>query len=211
MPDTIPILYQDDAILVVNKPSGLLTVPGRGPEKQDCLIKRLLQPYPNARIVHRLDQATSGLVIIALSHAAQKSMGRRFEERKIEKSYVAVVHGLISQASGEVDLPLICDWPNRPRQIVDHENGKSALTRYEVLESNQEKQRTRVALFPFTGRSHQLRVHMQALGHVILGDQLYATGPALAASERLLLHATSLSFLHPISEQALEIHSPPPF
>ena len=138
-------------------------------------------------------------------------MGRRFEEREIEKSYVAVVHGLINPPAGKVELPLICDWPNRPRQIVDHENGKSALTHYEVLEYNQEKQHTRVALFPFTGRSHQLRVHMQALGHSILGDQLYASGPALEASPRLLLHASNLSFLHPITEQALEIQSLPPF
>jgi len=211
MHDTIPIIYEDDAILVVNKPSGLLTVPGRGPEKQDCLIKRLLKPYPNARIVHRLDQPTSGLVIIALSHAAQKAMGHRFEKREIEKSYVAVVYGLISETAGEVELPLICDWPNRPRQIVDTVNGKSALTRYKVLNYDTEKQYTRVALFPFTGRSHQLRVHMQALGHEILGDQLYAEGPALEASSRLLLHASHLKFLHPISEQSLEFHSPPPF
>ncbi len=211
MHDTIPILYEDDAILVVNKPSGLLTVPGRGPEKQDCLIKRLLQPFPNARIVHRLDQPTSGLVIIALSHAAQKAMGHRFEKREIEKSYVAVVHGLVSETEGEVELPLICDWPNRPRQIVDSDNGKLALTRYKVLSYDTENQSTRVALFPFTGRSHQLRVHMQAIGHEILGDQLYAGQLALEASSRLLLHASQLKFLHPISEQELEIHSPPPF
>ncbi len=211
MPDTIPILYQDESLLIVDKPSGLLTVPGRGPEKQDCLINRLLKPFPNARIVHRLDQATSGIVIIALSHPAQKGMGQLFENRKIEKSYQAVVHGILTLDQSEVNLPLICDWPNRPRQIVDHENGKQALTRYEVLERDQTNNRTRVLLKPVTGRSHQLRVHMQALGHSILGDGLYATGGALAASPRLLLHASTIDFKHPVTGETLFIQSPTPF
>ncbi len=211
MPDTIPILYQDESLLIVDKPSGLLTVPGRGPEKQDCLINRLLKPFPNARIVHRLDQATSGIVIIALSHPAQKGMGQLFEKRKIEKSYQAVVHGILTLDQSEVNLPLICDWPNRPRQIVDHENGKQALTRYEVLERDQTNNRTRVLLKPVTGRSHQLRVHMQALGHSILGDGLYATGEALAASPRLLLHASTIDFKHPVTGETLSIQSPTPF
>jgi tRNA pseudouridine32 synthase/23S rRNA pseudouridine746 synthase len=211
MPDTIPILYQDDSLLIVDKPSGLLTVPGRGPEKQDCLINRLLIPFPNARIVHRLDQATSGIVIIALSHPAQKGMGQLFEKRAIQKSYGAVVEGIMAKDRGSVDLPLICDWPNRPRQIVDHENGKQALTHYEVLKRNRAENHTRVLLKPVTGRSHQLRVHMQALGHSILGDGLYATGKALEASSRLLLHAATIDFVHPISAEAVSIQSPYPF
>ncbi len=211
MPDTIPILYRDEAMLIVEKPSGLLTVPGRGPEKKDCLINRLLKPYPNARIVHRLDQATSGLVIIALSHPAQKALGQLFENRAIEKSYEAIVDGHIEKDTGKIELPLICDWPNRPRQMVDRENGKSALTHFEVISRDDKLAQTRVALHPFTGRSHQLRVHMLAIGHVILGDTLYANGDALNASERLLLHARELRFQHPLTGETLDIQSPAPF
>jgi len=211
MPDTIPILYRDEAMLIVEKPSGLLTVPGRGPEKKDCLINRLLKPYPNARIVHRLDQATSGLVIIALSHPAQKALGQLFENRAIEKSYEAIVDGHIEEDAGKVELPLICDWPNRPRQMVDLENGKSALTHFEVISRDDKRAQTRVALHPFTGRSHQLRVHMLAIGHVILGDTLYAEGDALKASDRLLLHARELRFQHPLTGETIDIQSPAPF
>ena len=150
------IIYADDTLLVVNKPAGLLTVPGRGPEKQDCLINRLLVPYPNARIVHRLDQATSGLVLIPLGYEAQKHLARQFEQRLVHKCYTAVVGGVMADEAGEVDLPLICDWPNRPRQKVDYTDGKAALTRYRVLQRSAEA--TRVALEPVTGRSHQLRV-----------------------------------------------------
>lgn len=203
------IVYADDTLLVVNKPAGLLTVPGRGPEKQDCLINRLLVPYPNARIVHRLDQATSGLVLIPLGYEAQKHLARQFEQRTVHKRYTAVVGGVVEADTGEVDLPLICDWPNRPRQKVDYTDGKKALTRYRVLQRGADV--TRVALEPVTGRSHQLRVHMQALGHPILGDNLYATPEYLAASERLLLHATAIAFSHPRTGSAVHCDSVPPF
>ncbi|WP_024460042.1 pseudouridine synthase [Marinimicrobium sp. LS-A18] len=203
------IVYADDTLLVVNKPAGLLTVPGRGPEKQDCLINRLLVPYPNARIVHRLDQATSGLVLIPLGYEAQKHLARQFEQRLVHKCYTAVVGGVMADEAGEVDLPLICDWPNRPRQKVDYTDGKAALTRYRVLQRSAEA--TRVALEPVTGRSHQLRVHMQALGHPILGDNLYATPAYLAASDRLLLHATTIEFTHPQTGSPVYCESPPVF
>lgn len=203
------IIYADDTLLVVNKPAGLLTVPGRGPEKQDCLINRLLVPYPNARIVHRLDQATSGLVLIPLGYEAQKHLARQFEQRLVHKCYTAVVGGVMADEAGEVDLPLICDWPNRPRQKVDYTDGKAALTRYRVLQRSADA--TRVALEPVTGRSHQLRVHMQALGHPILGDNLYATPEYLAASDRLLLHATTIEFTHPQTGSSVHCESPPVF
>lgn len=203
------IVYCDDDLLVVDKPAGLLTVPGRGPDKQDCLINRLLPHYPNARIVHRLDQATSGLVIIPLGYEPQKHLARQFEQRLIHKRYVAVVGGDVRETQGEVDLPLICDWPNRPRQKVDHEHGKSALTRYRVLARLE--QHTRLELEPVTGRSHQLRVHMLSLGHPILGDTLYAPPALRDCTDRLLLHATRLSFTHPRTEQAITLDLPPSF
>lgn len=207
----IEILYQDNDLLVVNKPSGLLTVPGRGPDKQDCLINRLLSDFPNARIVHRLDMVTSGLVIIPLCHPSQVHIGRQFELRTMKKKYVAIVNGKLDSNSGEVDLPLICDWPNRPLQIVDHENGKSALTRYEVINYCEQTDSSRIHLEPQTGRTHQLRVHMQALGHPILGDPFYAPPAIQAKAPRLCLHAQSLSFKHPSHEELISIDCPPDF
>ncbi|WP_341939306.1 RluA family pseudouridine synthase [Marinimicrobium sp. C2-29] len=204
-----PIVYADDDLLVVDKPAGLLTVPGKGPDKQDCLINRVVRAYPNARIVHRLDQATSGLVIIPLGYEPQKHLSRQFQQQQMSKLYTAVVGGVVAEDEGEVDLPLICDWPNRPRQKVDHTEGKWALTRYRVLA--RETTHTRVALTPVTGRSHQLRVHMLSLGHPILGDDLYATPELIARSERLLLHATRLQFSHPRTEETVTCESEPPF
>lgn len=205
-----PIVYSDNDLLVVDKPPGLLTVPGKGPDKQDCLISRLLVPYPNARIVHRLDQPTSGLVIIPLNHPTQRHIARQFELREVGKAYTAVVSGRVEADRGEIDVPLICDWPNRPRQKVDYTDGKAAQTRFEVLERSRET--TRLLLRPLTGRSHQLRAHMQWLGHPIVGDQLYAnTGMDGRSSERLLLHATTLRFRHPGTEQTLSLCSEPAF
>ncbi|WP_020210566.1 RluA family pseudouridine synthase [Gilvimarinus chinensis] len=201
----VDILWQDEHLLVVNKPSGLLTVPGRGPDKQDCLINRLLVSHPNSRIVHRLDQPTSGLVIVPQSYEALKHIGRQFETRQVSKQYVAVVAGLLEQDNGEIELPLICDWPNRPRQMVDHENGKHALTRYRALQRDTEQQTTRVELTPVTGRSHQLRVHMLSLGHPIVGDTLYAPDTIAAASERLLLHAQWIEFTHPTHQKPVSV------
>ncbi len=207
----IPVLYQDDALLVVDKPHDMLTTPGRGPDKQDCLINRLLPQYPNARIIHRLDMATSGIVILALSHAAQVAMGHLFEKRLINKTYIAVVDGQLNQLSGEIDKPLICDWENRPIQKVCFESGKAALTYYKSQEYDAVNNWTRVKLQPKTGRSHQLRVHMLSLGHPIVGDFFYAPKPILDKSPRLLLHANQLGFEHPISRQLIDIRSKVPF
>ncbi|BFM20201.1 RluA family pseudouridine synthase [Gilvimarinus japonicus] len=208
---SVPLVYQDDALVIANKPSGLLTVPGRGPEKQDCLINRLLVSHPNSRIVHRLDQPTSGIVIVPQSYEALRHIGRQFETRQVSKRYIAVVAGIIEQDEGAVELPLICDWPNRPKQMVDWDNGKAALTHYRVLARDTDTQQTRVALTPVTGRSHQLRVHMLELGHPIVGDTLYAPEAVIAASNRLLLHAERINFAHPISAEPLTIESLAPF
>ena len=210
-PPTVPLAYHDDAFIVANKPSGLLTVPGRGPDKQDCLINRLLVNHPNSRIVHRLDQPTSGLVIVPQSYEALRHIGRQFETRTVSKRYTAVVAGLVAQNEGSVELPLICDWPNRPRQMVDWDNGKKALTHYRVLSRDRATQQTRLALIPVTGRSHQLRVHMRELGHPILGDTLYAPASVIAASDRLLLHAEYIEFAHPVTGEPVVIEAPASF
>lgn len=203
------IIYQDDALIILDKPSGLLTVPGRLPEHQDSLELRVRRVFPTARIVHRLDMATSGIVLMALSHEAQKHLNLQFEKRLTEKHYIARVEGVIAQQCGRIELPLRCDWPNRPKQMVCFEHGKHALTAFQVLE--REDHATRVQLKPITGRSHQLRVHMQWLGHPILGDKFYASAAGLAAAPRLQLHAAWLKFRHPISQQWLEFSSECPF
>lgn len=193
--DDIPIIYQDDDLIVAVKPNGLLSVPGRAPENKDCLISRIQQTRPEALTVHRLDCETSGLVVLACNKASQRELSRQFHDREIQKQYIAVVDGVMKHDQGEIDLPLICDWPNRPRQMVDLERGKPSQTQYHVLSRSQDT--TRVALTPITGRSHQLRVHMLALGHAILGDSLYASEHAAAKSTRMLLHASELGFKHP--------------
>lgn len=215
----LDILFQDDDIVVLNKTSGLLSVPGRLIEHQDCLQNRVQRVLPTATIVHRLDMATSGIIIMALNKPAHVAISRQFEQRKTQKSYVARVFGHIKDNQGSVDLPLICDWPNRPKQKVDHENGKQSLTHYQVLgyselpsdNKNSGGESTLVELTPITGRSHQLRVHMLALGHPILGDRLYAHGQALTASSRLQLHARNLSLTHPTTGELLSFISPCPF
>jgi len=210
----IDIVYQDNDIVVLNKSSGLLSVPGRLPEHQDCLQNRVQRVLPTATVVHRLDMATSGLIIMALNKPAHVAISRQFEQRKTQKSYIARVFGHIEKQQGSVDLPLICDWPNRPKQKVDHENGKQSLTHYQVIaynELNSGGESTLVELTPITGRSHQLRVHMLALGHPILGDRLYADGQALSASPRLQLHAKTLSLTHPVTDELLCFKTPCPF
>jgi len=213
----IDIIYQDDDIVVLNKASGILSVPGRLPEHQDCLQNRVQRVLPTATIVHRLDMATSGLMIMALNKPAHVAISRQFEQRKTQKSYLARVFGIVEQAEGSVDLPLICDWPNRPKQKIDHENGKQSLTHYRVLshnetiKTNNDEASTLLELTPVTGRSHQLRVHMLALGHPILGDRLYAHPQALAMSNRLQLHALKLSLFHPSTEEAISFNAPCPF
>lgn len=211
-PDTgLTLVYQDDDLLVVEKPSGLLSVPGRGPEKQDALLTRARRRFPQVECVHRLDMETSGLMVLALGKQAQKALNELFRQCLVYKDYIAVVDGRIGTGSGEIRLPLICDWPNRPRQKVDYLLGKPSTTRYRVLEQSTQRDTTRVALQPETGRSHQLRVHMQWLGHSILGDPLYAApGPRDRAS-RLLLHASKLSFPHPADGRPRQFYSRAPF
>jgi len=207
----LDILHLDEHLLIANKPSGLLTVPGKGPENQACLFKQALGFNPNARIAHRLDQATSGIVMFPLSYPCLKQLTYQFERREIHKRYVAVVDGLIESETGEVKLPLICDWPNRPRQKVCFEQGKAAHTRFQVLSRDTAHDSTRVELEPVSGRTHQLRVHMLSLGHPILGDRLYAPDAALNKAPRLLLHAQELWLNHPITQDAIHIRCPASF
>ena len=205
------LIHIDRSLIVVDKPTRLLSVPGRGPEKQDCLVARLQVEFPDALIVHRLDYDTSGLIVLARGKAMHRELSILFQERRVEKRYVAVVDGKPEKEFGEVDLPLIVDWPNRPLHKVDFEIGKPSLTRFQVTAYDAERQATRVSLIPETGRTHQLRVHMQALGHPILGDPLYASGDALTKANRLLLHAEYLAFTHPVTGQALAFNRTAPF
>lgn len=211
----LDILYVDDDIVVLNKPSGILSVPGRLPEHQDCLQNRVSRVLPTATIVHRLDMATSGIILMALNKAAHVDISRQFEKRLTKKNYIARVFGHVEKDNGSIDCPLICDWPNRPKQKVDYEQGKKSLTHYQVLkreaydgEADNSEGCTLVELTPITGRSHQLRVHMLTLGHPILGDRLYANEQALAASNRLQLHAQMLQITHPVSREVLSFNSP---
>ncbi len=202
-------LYHDAHLLVFDKPAGLLSVPGRLPENKDSLALRAQAEFPDALIVHRLDMATSGLLVMARGAEAHRALSIAFAERRVDKSYVAIVAGQVPADTGEVNLPLICDWPNRPRQMVDHDIGKPSLTRYRVL--SRETNRTRVQLEPVTGRSHQLRVHMMAMGHPIIGDEFYAPEDTRRLSPRLLLHAERLSLPHPASAEILTFHAPAAF
>ncbi|WP_131911237.1 RluA family pseudouridine synthase [Celerinatantimonas diazotrophica] len=205
----MPVIYHDDDIVVFNKPSGLLSVPGRQQAHRESLALRALRVWPDVRVVHRLDMATSGLIVMALNKAAQSHLSRQFQQRQPKKTYLAEVWGHPCESQGGIELPLRCDWPNRPRQIVDHTQGKYALTHWQIIEWRE--QTALVKLMPVTGRSHQLRVHMQSLGHPIIGDKLYASTPALAAASRLHLHAAQLSFYHPRSNQWLSFESPAQF
>lgn len=197
----LDVVFRDAHLLVLDKPSGLLTVPGRDPAHKDSLASRAQAEYPEALIVHRLDMDTSGLVVMALGAEVHRQLSGLFQNRQVEKSYLARVWGEPEGDGGEVDLPLICDWPNRPRQKVCFESGKSSLTRWQKLDSDGKT--SLLLLTPVTGRSHQLRVHMQAIGHPILGDPFYAHEQALAAAPRLLLHAQALGFEHPVLGKAM--------
>ncbi|MDO5705524.1 MAG: pseudouridine synthase [Paracoccus sp. (in: a-proteobacteria)] len=202
------VIHADHEILLVNKPSGILSVPGRGEDKADCVIERLRGPFPTVLLVHRLDLDTSGVMVFALTRHAQSHLAREFQERRTKKTYVARLHGRLVPKTGTVDLPLIVDWPNRPRQKVCHETGRPAQTDWRVIRADDAE--TRVRLFPVTGRSHQLRVHMASLGHPILGDPLYATGAA-ADHPRLMLHAETLRIKHPDSGVMTSFSAPVPF
>lgn len=203
---TLSLLYQDAHLLVYDKPAGLLSVPGRLPENKDSLALRAQAEFPDALIVHRLDMATSGLLVLARGPEAHRTLSMAFADRQVDKRYIAVVAGQVTADTGEVNLPLICDWPNRPRQMVDHDIGKPSLTRYRVL--SREADRTRIELEPVTGRSHQLRVHMMAMGHPIIGDEFYAPEDIRRLSPRLLLHAERLSLPHPANGEIMPFHAP---
>ncbi len=200
-------LHIDDDIIIVEKPSGLLSVPGK--TEPDCLEARIRADHPDALTVHRLDMATSGLMVFARRPHAQRHLGLQFEKRIIEKSYIARVAGQTEQNKGIIDLPLITDWPNRPKQMVCHENGKPSQTTWQVIE--RESAATRILLTPKTGRSHQLRVHMLAIGHAILGDRLYASDEVFAQATRLQLHAERLKLRRPTGGDWIEFESPCPF
>lgn len=210
------LVHVDASLLVLNKAAGLLSVPGRGEDKQDCLSARVQQLYPDALVVHRLDMATSGLLLMARSITVQRALGAQFERRQVDKRYVAVVDGEPATPAGDgkwglIDLPIALDWPRRPLRIIDPQGGKTSQTRWRVLERDAAARSTRLELAPLTGRSHQLRVHLQAVGHPILGDTLYGDTAVQARAPRLLLHASQLTFAHPVSGELLQFESAPPF
>jgi tRNA pseudouridine32 synthase / 23S rRNA pseudouridine746 synthase len=208
----LKIVHDDARLIVLDKPSGLLTVPGKDPALADCLEARVQArrpDRPDTKVVHRLDKDTSGLLLMAFDKAALGALGSQFEHRRVEKSYVARVWGDVADDSGTIDLPLATDWENKPRQRVDHENGRHARTEWQVIA--REPGVTRLRLIPHTGRTHQLRVHLLALGHPIIGDQLYASGEALAAADRLQLHAEHLNFFHPDDLRRMSFTVPAPF
>ena len=203
--------HVDAHCLVAVKPTGMLSVPGRGEHGRNCLAARVQVAFADALVVHRLDMSTSGLMLFARGAAAQRTLSLAFAQREVRKRYVAVVHGHVESAQGEIDLPLIADWPNRPRQKVDIDIGKPSLTRYRVLAFDPERHTTRLELEPVTGRAHQLRVHLLAIGHPILGDALYAPPAVREQADRLMLHATSLRFAHPASGEPIRLESATPF
>lgn len=210
-PGTIELVHVDAHCIVALKPSGLPSVPGRAPELHDCVHARLLQRHPDARVVHRLDMATSGLIVFARGAEAQRRLSRAFAERRVDKRYVAIVDGRVEAPGGCIDLPLIADWPNRPRQKIDLEHGKPSSTRYRVLEHDSFTGATRLELQPITGRAHQLRVHLAAIGHPILGDALYAPDTVRERAPRLLLHAGVLALPHPADGTLLRLEAAAPF
>ncbi len=205
----LSIVYQDNDLLILDKPHDLRTVPGISGTNN--LLDLAIRQYPNCRLVHRLDMATSGLVVFALNYYAQKSMNRLFEQRKIRKLYTAIVDKIMSADTGEIHVPLLCDHDNRPRQKIDWRNGKHSSTFFTTVQRQKAENTTRVLLEPHTGRSHQLRMHMWQIGHAILGDEFYFHDNSQKKSKRLMLHATSLEFNHPCSGKFLIIESPPDF
>ncbi len=210
----LEIVFVDETLLVLDKPAGLLSVPGRGEDKQDCLSRRAQQQYPDALVVHRLDMSTSGLLVMARGIAAQRSLNDAFATRSVHKRYEAVVSGVVSAPDSGwqlIDLPILLDWPNRPKRIIDAKLGKPSRTRWQALAMDPLHNTSRLALEPITGRSHQLRVHLQALGHAILGDMLYAPPQVAAQSNRLLLHACMLELTHPVDRQTMRFVSTTPF
>jgi tRNA pseudouridine32 synthase/23S rRNA pseudouridine746 synthase len=213
-PSDFSLLFADDALLVLDKPAGMLSVPGRGPDKQDSLSSRVQEQFHDALVVHRLDMATSGLMVMARGACQQRALNGAFAARAVHKAYTAVVHGLLTAPDAdwqEISLGIRVDWPNRPLRVIDPMHGKPSVTRWRVLEHDAVARTTRVALEPVTGRSHQLRVHMLAIGHAILGDALYAPTKIAAKSPRLLLHANQLELTHPVTAERLTFSSQVPF
>lgn len=207
----IEILYRDDDLLLINKPSGLLSLSGKHPLNKDSLHYRLVQDFPSATLLHRLDLGTSGIMIVALNKTVNAHIGKQFQAGTVCKTYTAVLQGHVTQDAGEIDLPIAKDPPNFPLQKICAESGKAALTRYEVIARNNAPDTTRVLFTPLTGRTHQLRVHSQALGHAILGCDLYASNAAFLLADRLMLHATTISFVHPTSGESVSGVCPCPF
>ncbi len=205
----IEILFKDDDILVANKPAGLLSVPGRLPEHQDNLLTRLQHEYGELHCIHRLDMDTSGIMILARNKKALSHISKQFQNRNVEKVYEAIIWKIPELKTGEINLPLITDWPKRPRQKICYETGKPSQTNYRVLTQveTQGEKNSRIQLYPITGRSHQLRIHMQAIGHPILGCRFYAHDKARQAANRLLLHASNIRFVHPVTGSFLKIYS----
>jgi tRNA pseudouridine32 synthase/23S rRNA pseudouridine746 synthase len=203
------LLLEDPALLAVDKPAGLLAVPGRGADKQDCLWQHVRQCWPDALVVHRLDMATSGLMLFARGAEAQRRLSRAFAARQVDKTYLAIVAGRMPQSQGRIELPLMADWPRRPLQKVDAVQGKPSITDWQLVAFDTERQVSRLALRPLTGRTHQLRVHLAAIGHPIFGDALYA--PSGLQGGRLMLHAQTLRFTHPLDGRTLQLHCEPPF
>ncbi len=209
--DGLDVIYQDADLLIVNKPAGLLSVPGKGVDKQDCLISRVQKHFADALIVHRLDMSTSGLILLARGAESHRKLSILFQERRVSKRYVAIVDGRIEPESGMIDLPLITDWPNRPLQKVDYDIGKPSQTHYRLTDYDAATDSSRIDITPITGRSHQLRVHTMSIGHPILGDELYASDNAFHKAERLLLHAAQLSFIHPGTDKIVDFRCEPDF
>lgn len=209
-PDGVPVVYVDEDIVVLDKPSGMLSVPGRGPDKQDCLSSRVQAIFADALVVHRLDMATSGLLVMARSTAAQRRLNDAFAQRSVHKRYEAWVFGQLASVDGAwqvIDLPIIVDWPNRPLRVIDLQRGQASVTRLRGTRFDAIRGCTRVELEPITGRSHQLRVHLQAIGHPIVGDALYAPPPVAAMAPRLQLHASRLAFPHPVGGAQVQFES----
>lgn len=209
-------LHADDALLVLAKPAGLLSVPGRGADKQDCASARASQQWPGALVVHRLDMATSGLLLMARTPEVQRALSQAFADRQVEKRYQAIVQGCVAVPEsqdgwGDIELPIAADWERRPLRVIDHERGKPSHTRWRLLASDAAAQTSRLELSPITGRTHQLRLHLAAIGHAILGDALYADTSVQARAPRLLLHATRLAFTHPVSGAWVQYALPPDF
>ena len=203
-PPTEPYLdtvYHDNDILVLNKQAGLLTVPGKEEHLSDCLEKRAREKFPGALTVHRLDMDTSGLIVMGLNKFSHRHLSLQFQNRNVDKEYIALVAGTPAAESGQIDLPIICDWPNRPKQMVDHESGKPSRTKWDIIKRFDD--RTLLSLIPLTGRSHQLRVHMMEIGHPIIGDRFYAPPQIVTLADRLCLHSRKITIMHPVLKEKM--------